>query len=120
MRGVKTKAKAKPTAAKRSPAKLPDKVKKPARPTRPSLPLPPPPPAPPPVRIELEAPPHVGRLLHYGEKLGTRRIDTRMLPTLRLPVQSGALALFSAGRLLRQRAGATDHRQLERWAITPQ
>ena len=29
-------------------------------------------------------------------------------------------ALFSGGRLVRQRAGATDHRQLERWAIAPQ
>jgi thioredoxin 2 len=29
-------------------------------------------------------------------------------------------ALFSGGRLLRQRAGATDHRQLERWAVAPQ
>jgi hypothetical protein len=28
--------------------------------------------------------------------------------------------LFSGGRALRQRAGATDHRQLERWAISPQ
>lgn len=29
-------------------------------------------------------------------------------------------ALFSGGRLLRQRAGATDHRQLERWAVALQ
>jgi thioredoxin 2 len=29
-------------------------------------------------------------------------------------------ALFSGGRLLRQRAGAIDHRQLERWAVAPQ
>jgi thioredoxin 2 len=28
--------------------------------------------------------------------------------------------LFSGGRPLRQRAGATDHRQLERWAVAPQ
>src|SRR5262245_2363497 len=29
-------------------------------------------------------------------------------------------ALFSGGRLVRQRAGAIDHRQLERWAVAPQ
>ena len=29
-------------------------------------------------------------------------------------------ALFSAGRLVRQRAGAIDHRQLERWAVASQ
>jgi hypothetical protein len=103
VRRVKTKAKAKlkPAAKAKAkpaaPAKLPAVVKKPARPTRPSLPLPPPPPAPPPLRVELAAPPHVGRLLHYGEKLGARRIDTRMLPTLRLPVSSGAIALFDPG-----------------------
>src|SRR5688572_32611929 len=30
-----------------------------------------------------------------------------------------SFALFSGGRLLRQRAGATDHRQLEKW-VAPQ
>ena len=29
-------------------------------------------------------------------------------------------ALFSGGRLVRQRAGAVDHRQLEKWAVAPQ
>jgi thioredoxin 2 len=29
-------------------------------------------------------------------------------------------AVFSRGRLVRQRAGAIDHRQLERWAVAPQ
>jgi len=29
-------------------------------------------------------------------------------------------ALFRGGRLVRQRAGAIDHRQLERWAVAPQ
>ncbi len=29
-------------------------------------------------------------------------------------------ALFSGGRLIRQRAGAVDHRQLEKWAVAPQ
>ncbi|MGN6109011.1 MAG: thioredoxin family protein [Kofleriaceae bacterium] len=29
-------------------------------------------------------------------------------------------ALFSGGRLVRQRAGAVDHRALERWAVAPQ
>jgi thioredoxin 2 len=29
-------------------------------------------------------------------------------------------AVFSGGRLVRQRAGATDHRQLEKLAVTPQ
>jgi thioredoxin 2 len=30
-----------------------------------------------------------------------------------------SFAVFSGGRLVRQRAGAIDHRQLERWAIAP-
>jgi len=29
-------------------------------------------------------------------------------------------AVFSAGRLVRQRAGAVDHRTLERWVVAPQ
>ena len=29
-------------------------------------------------------------------------------------------AVFSAGRLVRQRAGSIDHRQLERWTVAPQ
>jgi thioredoxin 2 len=29
-------------------------------------------------------------------------------------------AVFSGGRLVRQRAGAIDHRQLEKWAVAPQ
>jgi thioredoxin 2 len=29
-------------------------------------------------------------------------------------------ALFSGGRLVRQRAGAIDHHQLEKWAVAPQ
>jgi thioredoxin 2 len=51
------------------------------------------------------------------------KVDTDALPDLsqRYQVQSiPNFALFSGGRLVRQRAGATDHRQLERWVITPQ
>lgn len=29
-------------------------------------------------------------------------------------------AVFSGGRLVRQRAGSVDHRQLEKWAVAPQ
>jgi len=50
----------------------------------------------PPVRDEMIAPRDVGRLLHYGERLGTDAIDIRMLP-LQLPVTSGALAVFDPG-----------------------
>jgi thioredoxin 2 len=51
------------------------------------------------------------------------KVDTDALGELaeRYQVQSiPNFALFSGGRLVRQRAGAIDHRQLERWAIEPQ
>lgn len=51
------------------------------------------------------------------------KVDTEALGELaqRYQIQSiPNFALFSGGRLLRQRAGATDHRQLERWAVAPQ
>jgi thioredoxin 2 len=51
------------------------------------------------------------------------KVDTDELSDLaqRYQVQSiPNFALFSGGRLVRQRAGAVDHRQLERWAIAPQ
>ena len=51
------------------------------------------------------------------------KVDTDVLGDLaqRYQIQSiPNFALFSAGRLVRQRAGAIDHRQLERWAVAPQ
>ena len=51
------------------------------------------------------------------------KVDTDALGDLahRYQVQSiPNFALFSGGRLVRQRAGAIDHRQLERWAVAPQ
>ncbi|HWU86303.1 MAG TPA: thioredoxin domain-containing protein [Kofleriaceae bacterium] len=51
------------------------------------------------------------------------KVDTDALVDLaqRYQVQSiPNFAVFSGGRLVRQRAGAIDHRQLERWAVTPQ
>lgn len=51
------------------------------------------------------------------------KVDTDALGDLaqRYQVQSiPNFAVFSGGRLLRQRAGALDHRQLEKWAIAPQ
>ena len=51
------------------------------------------------------------------------KVDTDVLGDLaqRYQVQSiPNFAVFSGGRLVRQRAGAIDHRQLEKWAIAPQ
>jgi thioredoxin 2 len=51
------------------------------------------------------------------------KVDTDELGELasRYQVQSiPNFALFSGGRLVRQRAGAIDHRQLEKWAVSPQ
>jgi len=51
------------------------------------------------------------------------KVDTDELGDLaqRYQVQSiPNFALFSGGRLVSQRAGAIDHRQLERWAVAPQ
>jgi thioredoxin 2 len=51
------------------------------------------------------------------------KVDTDALGDLaqRYQVQSiPNFAVFSAGRLVRQRAGTVDHRQLEKWAIEPQ
>jgi len=76
--------------------KLPTKALKPAKPTRPSLPLPPPPPAPPPLRDELPAPRDIARLLRYGEKFGSKKIDIRVLP-VQLPIASGSLAVCDPG-----------------------
>ena len=89
---VKARKPVKPAQAKAKPAK----ASKPARPTKPSLPLPPPPPAPPPQREELAAPRDIGRLLHYGERFGNKKIDVRMLP-MQLPVPSGVIAICDAG-----------------------
>jgi thioredoxin 2 len=51
------------------------------------------------------------------------KVDTDALGELaqRFQIQSiPNFAVFSGGRLVRQRAGAIDHRQLERWAVAPQ
>ena len=51
------------------------------------------------------------------------KVDTDALSDLaaRYQVQSiPNFAVFAGGRLIRQRAGAIDHRQLERWAVTTQ
>jgi thioredoxin 2 len=51
------------------------------------------------------------------------KVDTDALGEVaqRYQVQSiPNFAVFTGGRLVRQRAGAIDHRQLERWAIAPQ
>lgn len=51
------------------------------------------------------------------------KVDTDAVGELaqRYQVQSiPNFAVFSGGRLVRQRAGAADHRQLERWAVAPQ
>jgi thioredoxin 2 len=50
------------------------------------------------------------------------KVDTDALGDLaqRYQVQSiPSFAVFTGGRLVRQRAGAIDHRQLEKWAISP-
>jgi thioredoxin 2 len=50
------------------------------------------------------------------------KVDTEALGDLaqRYKVQSiPNFAVFSGGRLVRQRAGSVDHRQLEKWAIEP-
>jgi thioredoxin 2 len=51
------------------------------------------------------------------------KVDTDALGDLaqRYQIQSiPNFAVFSGGRLVRQRAGALDHRQLEKWAVAPQ
>ncbi|MBX3156738.1 MAG: thioredoxin fold domain-containing protein [Deltaproteobacteria bacterium] len=51
------------------------------------------------------------------------KVDTDAMTVLaeRYQIQSiPNFALFTGGRLVRQRAGAVDHRQLERWAVAPQ
>jgi thioredoxin 2 len=51
------------------------------------------------------------------------KVDTDALVDLaqRYQIQSiPNFAVFSGGRLVRQRAGALDHRQLEKWAVAPQ
>jgi thioredoxin 2 len=51
------------------------------------------------------------------------KVDTDALDDLaqRYQIQSiPNFAVFSGGRLLRQRAGAVDHRQLEKFAVAPQ
>lgn len=51
------------------------------------------------------------------------KVDTEALVELAQRYQISSIpnfALFTAGRLVAQRAGTCDHRQLERWAVAPQ
>jgi len=51
------------------------------------------------------------------------KVDTEALADLAQRYQVSSIpnfAVFSGGRLVRQRAGAIDHRQLEKWAVAPQ
>lgn len=51
------------------------------------------------------------------------KVDTEAVGELaqRYQVQSiPNFAVFTGGRLVRQRAGAVDHRQLEKWTVAPQ
>ena len=68
--------------------------------------------------------PEVKKVAHnLAGKAIVLKVDTDALGDLaqRYQVQSiPNFALFTGGRLVRQRAGAIDHRQLERWAIAPQ
>ena len=51
------------------------------------------------------------------------KVDTDALQDLAQRYQVASIpnfAVFSGGRLVRQRAGAIDHRQLEKWAVAPQ
>lgn len=88
-------AKAKPKQPTKPKPKPKPARKAAPKPTAPSLPLPPPPPPPPAVRDELEAPRDVGRLLRYGERFGTQKIDVRWLPQ-QLPIGSSQIALCDA------------------------
>ena len=98
-------------AKTKKPAKKPAAPKKSAKPAK-KLPIPkstrvtraaPPvvlPPAPPAQRDELAAPRDVGRLIRYGERFGSNKIDVRMwnapntsVPA-QLPITSGSIAIF--------------------------
>jgi thioredoxin 2 len=51
------------------------------------------------------------------------KVDTELLQELAQRYQVSSIpnfAVFGGGRLLRQRAGAIDHRQLEKFAVAPQ
>ncbi len=68
--------------------------------------------------------PEVKKVAHnLAGKAIVLKVDTDALGGVaqRYQVQSiPNFAVFSGGRLVRQRAGAADHRQLERWAVAPQ
>ena len=68
--------------------------------------------------------PEVKKVAHnLAGKAIVLKVDTDALGDLaqRYQVQSiPNFAVFSGGRLIRQRAGAVDHRQLEKWAVAPQ
>ena len=68
--------------------------------------------------------PEVKKVAHdLAGKAIVLKVDTEALGELaqRYQVQSiPNFAVFNGGRLTRQRAGALDHRQLERWVVSPQ
>jgi thioredoxin 2 len=68
--------------------------------------------------------PEVAKAAHdLAGKAIVLEVDTDALGELaeRYQVQSiPNFAVFSGGRLVRQRAGAIDHRQLEKWAVAPE
>lgn len=68
--------------------------------------------------------PEVKKVAHnLSGKVLVLKVDTDAFDDLaqRYQIQSiPNFAVFSGGRLVRQRAGTLDHRQLERWAIAPQ
>ena len=117
---ARTKGKAK--AAKSAPKAKP-KAKAAPKSTRVTRPIeiPQAPPPPPPVRDELPADRDIGRLLHYGERFGANKIDTRMWSGLSavspttLPVPSGSIAICDPAvpkswRVLDRPAGAGQFR----------
>ena len=60
--------------------------------------------------------PAIDQLIQMGYPVKSIDIDRAKSLAQRYQVQSiPNFALFSGGRLVRQRAGAVDHRQLERW-----
>jgi thioredoxin 2 len=70
------------------------------------------------------AAPEVKKAAHnLAGKALVLKVDTDHLVELAQRYQITSIpnfAVFSGGRLVRQRAGAVDHRQLERWTIAPQ
>ena len=68
--------------------------------------------------------PEVKKVAHnLAGKAIVLKVDTDTLGELAQRYQIHSIpnfAVFSGGRLVRQRAGSLDHRQLERWTVAPQ